>query len=66
MILSDDIDMKLNFTREPKQLEKTDVDVMSTSCDVHVIFPVYGQFRAIRKLGIGIGIGMLYFMLTKS
>ena len=38
MILSDDIDMKLNFTKEPRQLEKTDVDFMSTSCDVHVIF----------------------------
>ena len=29
--------------------KKIDDDVMSASCDVIVIFPIYGQFGAIRK-----------------
>ena len=32
---------------------KFDNDVMSLYCNVIVIFPVYGQFRAIRKPGSG-------------
>ena len=28
-------------------------DVMSANCDVHVIFPIYGQFGTIRKLDSG-------------
>ena len=28
---------------------KFDDDVMSANCDVHVIFPIYGQFGTIRK-----------------
>ena len=29
--------------------KKTDDDVISENCDVTVIFPIYGQFGAIRK-----------------
>ena len=38
------------LTRETKQRQKKfDDDVMSANCDVIVIFPIYGQFGAIRK-----------------
>ena len=30
--------------------KKFDDDVISTNCDVIVIFPIFGQFGAIRKL----------------
>ena len=32
-----------------KKKKKKDDDVMSETCDVIVIFQMYGQFRAIRK-----------------
>ena len=32
---------------------KTDDNVMSGNCDVTVIFPFHGQFRAIRKMNSG-------------
>ena len=32
---------------------KTDYDVMSENCDVVVIFPIYGQYGAIRKSDSG-------------
>ena len=34
--------------------KKFDDDVMSINCDVMVIFPIYGQFGAIRKLNSGL------------
>ena len=34
--------------------KKFDDDVMSVNCDVMVIFPIYGQFGAIRKLNSGL------------
>ena len=34
-------------------LKKTEDDVISTNCDVIVIFPIYGRFRAIRKRDSG-------------
>ena len=37
------------FTRETNQRQKIDDNVMSANCDVIVIFPIYGQFGAIRK-----------------
>ena len=51
---SNDIDMKLEpVTKLDKKniasSNKTDDDVMSGSCDVFVIFPIYGQFEGIRK-----------------
>ena len=35
--------------RNKKTSKKNDDDVMSENCDVIIIFPVYGQFGAIRK-----------------
>ena len=34
--------------------KKFDDDVMSVDCDFMVIFPIYGQFGAIRKLNSGL------------
>ena len=50
MILTWNLDQYLNLTRETMQhRKKIDDDFMSKSCDVIVIFPIYGQFRAILK-----------------
>ena len=35
--------------KTPKKKKKKDDYVMSETCDVIVIFQMYGQFRAIRK-----------------
>ena len=35
--------------RNKKISKKFDDNVMSANCDVSVIFPIYGQFGAIRK-----------------
>ena len=55
---SDDIDMKLRPVTKLDKRNKTtskkfDDDVMSKNCDVIVIFPIYGQFGAIRKSDSG-------------
>ena len=47
--------MKLGSVTKPVKRNKTtskifDDDVMSERCDVIAIFPIYGQFVAIRKL----------------
>ena len=36
------------ITRENKK-QKIGNDVMSANCDMIIIFPIYGQFGAIRK-----------------
>ena len=44
--------MKLEVTKLDKRNKKSQkclTDVMSASCDVTVILPIYGQFGAIRK-----------------
>ena len=51
---STDIDMKLGPVskidkRNTTTSKKVDDDVLSANCDVFVIFPIYGQFEAIRK-----------------
>ena len=51
---TDNIDMKLGpvtkLDKGNKAMSKIfDDDVISTNCDVIVIFPIYGQFGAIRK-----------------
>ena len=51
---SDDIDIKLGpvtklHKRNKTTLKKFDDDVMWENCDVTVIFPIYGQFGAIRE-----------------
>ena len=52
---SDDIDMKLGPVTKLDKRNKTtskkfDDDVISANWDLIVIFPIYGQFGAIRKL----------------
>ena len=36
-------------TRNKTTSKKIDDDVMSTNCDVIAIFPIFGQFGAMRK-----------------
>ena len=55
---SDDIDMKLGPVtkldkRNKKISKRFDDDIMSTNCDVNVIFPIYDQFGAIPKPDFG-------------
>ena len=55
---SDDVDMKLGPVtkldkRNKATSKKIDDSVMSENCDVTIIFPIYGQFGAIRKLDSG-------------
>ena len=52
--ISHDIDMKLGPVtkldkRNKKASKKIDDSVMSTNCDVIIIFPIYDQFGAIQK-----------------
>ena len=52
---SGDIDMKLGpVTKLEKRNKATsknfDYDVMSGNCDIIVIFYIFGQFRAVRRL----------------
>ena len=43
-----------NFDKRNKTTSKKfDNDVMSVNCDIIVIFPIYGQFGAIRKRNSG-------------
>ena len=51
---SDDIDITLGPVTKLDKRNKTtskefDDDIISTDCDVIVIFPIYGQFETIRK-----------------
>ena len=41
-------------TKNNKTSKKFENDVMSENCDVIVIFPIYGQFGAIRKPDSGL------------
>ena len=55
---SDNIDMKLRAVTKFDKKNKTtsrkiDDDLMSANCDVIVIFPISGQFGAIRKPDFG-------------
>ena len=56
---SDDIDMRLRPVTKPHKRNKTtskmfNDDGMSENCDVILIFPIYGQFGAIRKPDFGL------------
>ena len=48
MILTWNLHLELNLTRETKR-QKNDDRVMLENCDVIVIFLIYGQFGAIWK-----------------
>ena len=55
---SDDIDMKIGPVTKLGKRDKTaskkfDDDVMSANCGIIAIFPIYGQFGAIRKRDSG-------------
>ena len=49
MILIGNLDQWLNLTRETKNRQKIDDNFISVNCDVNVISPIYGQFRAMQK-----------------
>ena len=53
MILTWNLNQWQNLTRETRQRQKIDEDFMSANYDFIVIFPIYGQFRAIQKAGSG-------------
>ena len=56
---------KLNKRNKAKS-EKFDVDVISVNCDVIAIFPIYGQFRAIREPEAGRIICKSYNLINSS
>ena len=41
------------YKRNKTTPKKCDDDIMSVNCDAYVIFPIYDQFRAMRKLHSG-------------
>ena len=49
MILTWNVNPYLNLTREIRQRQKSDNDVISVKCDVIVTFALYFQFGAIQK-----------------
>ena len=66
-----DIDMKLGpvpkrYNRNKTTSKKVDDDVMSTNYDVIVIFPIYGQFGAIRKPDSGRIVCKTYIFITSN
>ena len=46
--------------------KKFDDDVMSENCDVIVIFPIYGQFGAIRKPDSGCIVCKTYIFINSN
>ena len=41
-------------------------DVLSENCDVIVIFPIYGQFGAIRKPNSGRAVSKIYIFINSN
>ena len=67
MILTRNLNQQLNLTRKTKQRQKKiDNDVMSANCDVIVIFPIYGQFGAIRKPDSGRIVCKTYIFINSN
>ena len=59
--------MKLGpVTKLDKGNKKIDDDVMSTNCDVIVIFPIYCQFGAKRKRDFGRIVCKTYIFINSS
>ena len=46
--------------------KNVDEEVISTNCDFIAIFPIYGQFGAIRKLDSGRIVCKAYFFITSN
>ena len=68
---NDDIDMKLGPVTKLDKRNKTtskkyEDDVMSANCDVIVIFPIYGQFGAIRKPDSGRIVCKTYIFINSN
>ena len=68
---SDDTDMKLGpvtkLDKRNKATSKIDNDVISTNCDIVVIFPIYGKFGAIKTHSLKIAFSLkVSFCLTKT
>ena len=68
---SDDIDVKLGPVtkldkRNKIRSKKFDDDVMSANSDVIVIFPIYGQFGAIRKPDSGCIACKIYIFINNN
>ena len=64
-----DINMKLRPVTKLDKRNKTtskkiDDDVTSTNCDAIVIFPIFGQFGAIRKLDSGHKVCKTYILIN--
>ena len=56
---------KLN-KRNKMTPKKFDDDFMSAKCDVIVVFPIYGQFGAIRKPGCGCIVCKTYIFIKSN
>ena len=68
---SDDIDMKLGpetklDNRSKTTSKKFDNGVMLGDCDVIMIFPIYGQYGAIRKLNSGRIVCKTYIFINSN
>ena len=68
---SDDIDMKLVPVTKIDKRNKTtskkcDGEVMSANCDVLVIFPIYGQLKAIRNPDAGRIVCKTYIFINSN
>ena len=56
---------KLN-KRNKAMPKKLDDDVMSSNCDIIVIFLIYGQFGAIRKLNSGCIVSKTFIFIKSN
>ena len=54
------------LTRETKQRQKNDSDVMLEICDVIAIFLIYGQFGAIQKPNSGCIVCKTYIVISNN
>ena len=54
------------LSKRNKRSKKFDDDVMSENCDVIVIFPIYGQFGAIRKPNSGRVVCKTYIFINSN
>ena len=69
--ISDDIDTKFGPVTKTDKRNKTapkqfDDDVMSENCDVTVLFPIYGQFGAIRKPDFKLTVCKTYILINSN
>ena len=58
--------MKLGLVTKLDERKKSNVNVMSANCDIIVIFPIYGQFGAIRKPDFGRMVSKTYIFINSN